>query len=156
LESGELIGPKPPLKAKEIWSIRVRLQVVHSARDLIMALGSKLRASDLVARRIDDVVLNGQVRSGATVSQRKTDRLVQFKITEQTREAVGRWLEKKALRKGELPFPSRVDRARPMTIPLYARLLGSLNRLDSKFFSEVEEALAMEVRCELARLRSSR
>jgi hypothetical protein len=25
---GKLIGPKPPLKAKEIWSIRVRLQIL--------------------------------------------------------------------------------------------------------------------------------
>jgi hypothetical protein len=33
---GKLIGPMPPLKAKEIWSIRVRLQVAHRIRDLAL------------------------------------------------------------------------------------------------------------------------
>ncbi len=125
---GKLIGPKPPLKAKEIWSIRVRLQVAHRIRDLALfnlALDSKLRACDLVALRVDDVALNGRVRSRATVMQRKTGRPVQFEITEQTREAVGRWLEKKDLHKGEPLFPSRINRGRPMTTRQYARLLAS-------------------------------
>jgi integrase len=125
---GKLIGPKPPLKAKEIWSIRVRLQVAHRTRDLALfnlALDSKLRACDLVRLRVDDVALNGRVRTRATVLQRKTGRPVQFEITEQTREAVGRWLEKKELRKGEPLFPSRVNHAKSMSSRQYARLLGS-------------------------------
>jgi integrase len=100
---GKLIGPKPPLKTKEIWSIRVRLQVANRIRDLALfnlALDSKLRACDLVALRADDVALNGRVRSRATIMQRKTGRSVQFEITEQTREAVGRWLAKKDLHTG--------------------------------------------------------
>ena len=120
---GKLIGPKPPLKAKEIWSIRVRLQVAHRIRDLALfnlALDSKLRACDLVALRVDDVALNGRVRSRATVIQRKTGRPVQFEITEQAREAVGRWLEKKDLHKGEPLFPSRINRRKPMTTRQYA------------------------------------
>ena len=67
---GKLIGPKPPLKAKEIWSIRVTLQVAHRIRDLALfnlALDSKLRAYD--------VALNGRVRSRAAVMQRKTGRI---------------------------------------------------------------------------------
>jgi hypothetical protein len=36
---GKLIGPKPPLKAKDIWSIRVRLQVTHRVRDLALFIG---------------------------------------------------------------------------------------------------------------------
>ena len=125
---GTLIGPKPPLNAKEIWSIQLRLQVAQRIRDLALfnlALDSKLRACDLVALRVDDVALSGRVRSRATVMQHKTGRPVQFEITEQTREAVGRWLEKKDLHKGEPLFPSRVDRTRSMTIGQYARLLGS-------------------------------
>jgi len=125
---GKLIGPKPPLKAKEIWSIRVRLQVAHRIRDLALfdlALDNKLRACNLVALHVDDVALNGRVRSRATIMQRKTGRPVQFEITEQTREAVGRWLEKKDLHKGEPLFPSRIDRRRSMTTRQYARLLGS-------------------------------
>jgi integrase len=125
---GKLIGPKPPLKAKEIWSIRVRLQVAHRIRDLALfnlALDSKLRACDLVALRVDDVALNGGVRSRATVMQRKTGRPVQFEITEQTREAVGRWLEKGDRHKGGPLFASRINRAKPMTTRQYARLFAS-------------------------------
>jgi integrase len=125
---GKLIGPKPPLKAKEIWSIRVRLQVAQRTCDLALfnlALDSKLRACDLVALRVDDVALNGRTRSRATVLQQKTGRPVQFEITEQTREAVGRWLEKKDLHKGGPLFPSRINRQRSMTTRQYARLLGS-------------------------------
>jgi integrase len=125
---GKLIGPKPPLKPKEIWSIRVRLQVAQRVRDLALfnlALDSKLRACDLIALRVDDVALNGRVRSRATIMQRKTGRPVQFEITEQTREAVVRWLEKKDLHKGEPLFPSRINRQRSMTTRQYARLLGS-------------------------------
>jgi hypothetical protein len=57
--------------------------------------------------------------------QRKTGRPVQFEIIEQPREAVGRWLEKKELRKGEPLFCSRINRRRSMTTRQYARLLGS-------------------------------
>ena len=124
---GKLTGPKLPLKAKEIWSIWIRLQVAHRIRDLALfnlALDSKLRACDLVALRIDDVALNGRVRSRATIMQRKTGRPVQFQITEQTREAVGRWIEKD-LHEGEPLLPSRINRQRPMTTRQYARLLGS-------------------------------
>ncbi|MBM1174659.1 tyrosine-type recombinase/integrase [Microvirga arabica] len=125
---GKLIGPKPPLKAKELWSNRVRLQVAHRVRDLALfnlALDSKLRACDLVALRVDDVALNGRVRSRATIMQRKTGRPVQFETTEQTREAVARWLEKKDLHKGQPLFPSRVNRRKSMTTRQYARLLTS-------------------------------
>jgi hypothetical protein len=87
-------------EAKEIWSIRVRLQLARRVRDFAsfnLALDSKLRACDLVALRVDDVALNGRVRSRSTVMHRKTGRSVQFEITEQTREAVGRWIGKKDL-----------------------------------------------------------
>jgi hypothetical protein len=63
---GKLIGPKPPLKAKEIWSIPIRLHVGHRVRDLALfnlALDSKLRACDLIALQVNDVALNVRVRS---------------------------------------------------------------------------------------------
>ena len=108
--------------------MRVRLQVSHCIRALALfnlALDSKLRACDLVTLRVDDVALNERVRSRATVMQRKAGRPVQFEITEQTREALGRWLKKKGLHKGEPLFPSRDNRRRPMTTRQYARLLAS-------------------------------
>ena len=43
---GKLVGQKPPLKLKEIWAIRVRLQISDRIRDLALfnlAIDSKLR-----------------------------------------------------------------------------------------------------------------
>jgi len=48
---GRLIGQKRPLKPKDVWSIRVRLQVERRARNLALfnlAIDSKLRGCDLV------------------------------------------------------------------------------------------------------------
>jgi hypothetical protein len=50
---GKLIGPKPPLRPKHVWSIRTRLQVEGRTRDLAMfnlAIDSKLRGCDVVAQ----------------------------------------------------------------------------------------------------------
>ena len=75
----KLIGQKAPLKLKDIWAIRVRLQLKHQVRDLALfnlALDSKLRACDLVALRVMDVAHGMTVASRATVMQRKTHRPV--------------------------------------------------------------------------------
>ena len=43
---GKLLGQKPPLKLKEIWAIRIRLQLDHRTRELALfnlAVDSKLR-----------------------------------------------------------------------------------------------------------------
>ena len=48
---GKLVGQKAPFKLKEIWAIRIRLQLANCARDLALfdlAIDSKLRACDLV------------------------------------------------------------------------------------------------------------
>ena len=48
---GKLIGQKLPLKLKEIWAIRIRLQISQRIRDLALlnlAIDSKLRSRDLV------------------------------------------------------------------------------------------------------------
>jgi hypothetical protein len=44
---GKLVGQKAPLKLKDIWAIRVRLQLSERTRDLALfdlAIDSKLRA----------------------------------------------------------------------------------------------------------------
>jgi hypothetical protein len=69
-----LRGQKPPLKIKEIWAIRIRLQLEERIRDLAMfnlAIDSKLRACDLTALKIDDVAMSGRVRSRAIVIQKE-------------------------------------------------------------------------------------
>ncbi len=125
---GRLMGPKPPLKLKEIWAIRIRLQVAQRLRDLALfnlALDSKLRGCDLVRLRVADVTLGGRVSSRAAVVQHKTGHPVQFEITEQTREALERWIQEHALHSCDPLFPSRISRAKPMSTRQYARLLGA-------------------------------
>ena len=58
-------GQKPPLKRKEIWAIRVRLQLAKRPRDLALfnlAIDSKLRGCDLVRLRVRDVAHKGSYR----------------------------------------------------------------------------------------------
>jgi integrase len=123
---GRLIGPKPPLRPKHVWGIRIQLQLANAARDLAMfdlAIDSKLRGCDLVRLRIGDVALHGSVRSRATVVQQKTGRPVQFEITEQTRESVGTWIRQGSGRSGDYLFPSRVRPDRPISTRQYACLV---------------------------------
>jgi len=108
---GKLVGQKPPLKPKDIWAIRIYLQNAHAVRDLAMfdlAIDSKLRGCDLVSLRVRDVTHGNQMLSRAMVIQRKTQRPVQFELTEPTRTAVSAWLEKSHLRGEQYLFPSRI------------------------------------------------
>ena len=95
----------------EIWAIRIRLRLDHRIRDLAMfnlAIDSKLRGCDLVGLRVHDVVLGSHVAARAIVMQRKTQRPVQFEITEQTRDAVSTWITAAHLQPEQFLFPSRV------------------------------------------------
>lgn len=60
---GRLVGQKPPLKPREIWAIRVRLQMAKRIRDLALfnlAIDSKLRGCDLVRLHVGDVIKGGK------------------------------------------------------------------------------------------------
>jgi site-specific recombinase XerC len=92
---GKLVGQKFPLKPKEIWAIRVRLQLANRRRELALfnlAIDSKLRGCDLVKLRVRDVCHGQAMESRTIVLQQKTQRPVQLEITEPTREAVGAWI----------------------------------------------------------------
>lgn len=83
---GRLLGQKP-LKLKEIWAIRITLQLAERLRDLALfnlAIDSKLRGCDLVSLRVKDLAHGRSIFHRAIVMQKKTQRPVQFKITEQT------------------------------------------------------------------------
>src|SRR6516162_2852360 len=93
---GKLVGAKPPLLARHVWSIRTKLQIEQRTRDLALfnlAIDSKLRGCDVVAIRVEDVAPNGYTLDRATVRQRKTGRPVRFEITEQTRQAIDDYLK---------------------------------------------------------------
>jgi hypothetical protein len=69
---GLLVGQKKPLEPKHVWSIRVRLEIAGSKRDLVifnLAIDSKLRACDLVKLRLDDICSGLRVRQRATIVQ---------------------------------------------------------------------------------------
>src|ERR1700761_6257705 len=92
---GKIVGAKPPLRPKHVWSIRTKLQVEGRIRDLALfnvAIDSKLRGCDVVALKVDDVAPSGYASDRATVRQKKTGRPVKFEITEPTRQALDDYL----------------------------------------------------------------
>jgi len=137
---GKLVGQKPPLKPKDIWAIRIHLQNAHSVRDLAMfnlAIDSKLRGCDLVGLRVRDVTHGYQILPRAMVIQRKTQRPVQFELTEATRNAVAAWLDKSRLRGEQFLFPSRLAKSPHISTRQYARIVhhwAEVAGLDSSIY----------------------
>ena len=125
---GKLVGQKAPLKLKDIWAIRVRLQIFARVRDLALfnlAIDSKLRACDLVKLRVRDVSHGERIALRTIVMQQKTQRPVQFEITEQTREAVAAWIRSASLRSEDFLFPSRVHDSPHLSTRQYARIVDT-------------------------------
>ena len=123
---GKLIGQKKPLKLKEIWTIRIRLQMAGDVRGLALfnlAIDSKLRGCDLVKLRVTDVTQGGRVLRRATVMQQKTHQRVQFEITEDTREAVSSWIDKAHLQATDYLFVSRIRGSTHISTRQYARIV---------------------------------
>jgi hypothetical protein len=90
LNKGKIIGARPPLQTKHVWSIRTKLQLDGKKRDLAMfnlAIDSKLRGCDVVRIKVEDIAPRGLTADRACVRQRKTGLPVKFELTEQTREA---------------------------------------------------------------------
>ena len=105
---GKLTGAKPPLRPKHVWAIRTRLMIQGRTRDLAMfnvAIDSKLRGCNVVALTVEDVAPNGYAIDRAMVRQKKTGRPVKFELTDQTRQAVDHYLERRA--RGPASFYSR-------------------------------------------------
>ena len=123
---GKLVGQKAPLRLKDIWAIRIRLQLAERIRELAMfnlAVDSKLRSCDLVKLRVRDIMHGDRVASRAIIMQQKTHRPVQFEITEQTREAAARWVQHAHLRPEDFLFPSRVRTSPHISTRQYARIV---------------------------------
>ncbi len=123
---GKLVGPKPPFKLKEIWAIRIRLQLADRVRDLALfnlAIDSKLRGCDLLGLRVGDVTQGSHVVARAAVVQHKTGKPVRFELTEQTREAVGAWIAATHLRSEQFLFPSRLSASPHLSARQYSRIV---------------------------------
>jgi integrase len=125
---GKIVGQKTPFKLKEIWAIRIRLQIGHRTRELAMfdlGLDSKLRACDLVKLRVRDICHGDRISPRAMVMQQKTGRPVQFEITQPTREAVCEWIKEADLRSDDYLFPSRIHESPHLGTRQYARIVDS-------------------------------
>jgi integrase len=123
---GKLVGQKAPLRLKDIWAIRVRLQLSNQTRDLALfdlAIDSKLRACDLVKLRVRDVSHGDRIAARTIIMQQKTQRPVQFEITEQTREAVAAWIKSAGRRPEDFLFPSRLHDSPHLSTRQYARIV---------------------------------
>jgi hypothetical protein len=80
---GKICGQKAPFKLKDIWALRVRLQMEGRVRELTLfnfnfGIDGKLRGCDLVALKVRDVCHGEQLATRAIVMQHKTKRPVQF------------------------------------------------------------------------------
>lgn len=123
---GRLVGQKPPFKPQEVWAIRIRLDMEHQHRDLALfnlAIDSKLRGCDLVKLKASDVAQGAQMRSRGHVVQQKTNRPVQFEITQQTRHATERWIAKAELQEKDYLFKTRVGDSPHLSTRQYARIV---------------------------------
>jgi len=123
---GRIIGQKPPLKLKEIWTIRIRLQLAGEIRNLALfnlAIDSKLRACDLVGLRVCDVTQGSTVVRRAIVMQRKTKRPVQFEIADQTQLAIKTLITKVGLMPNQFLFPSRLSSSLHLSTRQYANIV---------------------------------
>ena len=90
---GKIVGQKAPFKLKDIWALRVRLQMENRVRELALfdlGIDSKLRGCDLMSLKVRDICHGDPVATRAIVMH-KTQRLVQFEITLATCDAVQKW-----------------------------------------------------------------
>ena len=123
---GILVGQKRPLQPKNVWSIRVRLEMSGAIRELALfnlAIDSKLRACDLVRLRVEDLWSGNSIRDRATIIQKKTKRPVQFEVTEQTKNALVAWLPFVRRNGGSYLFPSRRRTSQHLSTRQYARIV---------------------------------
>jgi integrase len=138
---GKLIGQKPPLRPKHVWSIRTKLGLEGRVRDLAMfnlAIDSKLRGCDVVSLRVEDVAPSGYAVDRATVRQKKTGQPVRFEVSEQTRQSVDEYIRVAGKKPGDFLFTGGRRATRCITTRQYARLvakwIASIG-LDPHFFA---------------------
>ena len=80
-------------------------------------------ARDLVALRVGDVAHGKSLLHRAIVLQRKTQRPVQFEVTEPTRAALAAWIERAGLHNDDYLFPSRRHDSPHLSTRQYARIV---------------------------------
>jgi len=88
-----------------------------------LGIDSKLRGCDLVNLKVRDICHGDQVAARAIVLQQKTQRPVQFEITQPSRDALKAWIKQTGLRPEDFLFPSRIHDSPHLGTRQYARIL---------------------------------
>ena len=88
-----------------------------------LAIDSKLRACDLTKLKVRDICHGEHVASPATIMQRKTQRPVQFEITEQARDSVDAWIKAAGLAAPDFHFSGRLYDTPHLSTRQYSRLV---------------------------------
>jgi len=125
---GKLVGQKPPLKLKEVWAIRIRLQIGNRIRDLALfnlAIDSKLRSCDLVKLRVRDISYGSSIAKRAMVMQQKNQQPVQFEIMGQTQDALADLIDHAKLANDDYLFKSRFSASPHLSTRQYSRIVGA-------------------------------
>ena len=108
---GCLLGQKRPPLPKQVWEIRARLELAGNSLDQAqfnLTIDSELRGCDLVKLKVRDLVMAEGVRERFTVAQSKTNRPVQFEVSENTRETIVAWAKQSEMLGCRNWFPSRI------------------------------------------------
>lgn len=123
---GRLVGQKRPLLPKQVWAIRARLELAGNLRDLALfnlAIDSKLRGCDLVRLKVVDLVSSDSVRERVSVIQSKTNRPVQFEVSESTRDLIWNWVHCPEMLGCTFLFPSCFHDRPHVSTRQYGRLV---------------------------------
>ncbi len=75
------------------------------------------------SENVRDITHGNQILARAMVVQRKTQRPVQFELTEPTRTAVAAWIERAKLKPEQYLFPSRLSKSPHVSTRQYARIV---------------------------------
>ena len=77
-----------------------------------------------MALKVRDVCHGDQMATRVIVMQSKTQRPVQFEITQTTRDALQTWIKQAGLKSEQFLFPSRLHDSPHLETRQYARILG--------------------------------
>ena len=88
-----------------------------------LAIYNKLRGCDLVRLKVAGLVNGDRVRDRVTIIQSKTNRPVQFEVSENTREATWAWVQSPEMLGSAFLFPSRLHDRPHVSTRQYARLV---------------------------------
>lgn len=119
-------GQKRPLRPREVWAIRARIEMSGNIRNLALfnlAIDSKLRGCDLVRIKVSDVFSAGSVRDRSMVIKKKTSRPVQFEITKLTAAAILAQIRRSDLPDDGFLFPSRQEASEHLSTRQYHRIV---------------------------------